>query len=185
MTVDLGIMNEMVIDPETGLPQLPENHFWEIGLDETKNDVLRLKLNTEVRKYRKVDVFETKGIWPFRKKIKTGTELTEEYDMVPGEVILRQKNFTYKVYLDEKTEEVLERDKYLVPDFAVLGYKGWSFNCPTQEVTIPLNPEGILFLAGILWADLRVAVKSHALDELHKEAQEKYHGQYPPKSIGV
>ena len=198
---------EVKIDPETGLPILPEDMFWRVGEVEEKiydrwyrNEPRRVQVpavqliqtGREVDRTRMVPIYG--GHWWNRNSIVS--ERQEMYTEIVDQRVVYAKfkgRQNYKKYM---------------PDIAVnvsLNY-GHTYSVSYPEgrdvpeenkifdYDIPMNEEGIAFLADVAWRGYMADMHNDAIREdqyrdaqiladQEKANQERLFGDYPPKTL--
>ena len=182
--------NEIVIDPETGLPELPDDMFWRVGphtrkyydkygypRESTRDSIILLKRVEEPKK-REVRVYGTK--W-YNNGTPIGYE-TETYfessETVVGFERFGVRHAFFNESIPEMAESVVRFTNY-VPDDSV-------------RYELPISAESISFLAKEIFSKylrdsqreaerIRVAEEKRLRDEL---AKDKFFGDYPPKRLG-
>lgn len=181
--------DEIVIDPETGLPELPDDMFWRIGphtrkyhdrygypRESTRDSIILLKRIEEAKK-REVRLYGDK--W-----YNSGTPVgygTETYFESSETVIAFERFGSRRSYFGEEIPEMAEsvvRFTNFMPD-------------DSARYELPISFESISYLAKKIWRNylretereaekVRLAEEKRLRDEL---AKEKFFGDYPPKKI--
>jgi len=199
---------EVKIDPETGLPVLPEDMFWRVGeIEELSYDryyhpkeprrdmvpaVQLIQTGRQVERIRKVPVYGEHW-WNRNSIVSERKETYFDIEDVPVESAKFKGRQNYKKYL---------------PDIAVnvsLNY-GYTYSVSYPEgkdvpeenkiydYDIPMNEEGIAFLADVVWRDYMSDSYDAAIREdqwrdasilkaQEKANQERLFGDYPPKKL--
>jgi hypothetical protein len=181
----LEVFDKIQIDAETGMPVLPEGYFWRVGDKDVahywyKTDKPNMKpvvqlMKTEgvVHKTREVPVYG-KQWWNKNQQVDS---VTEYYTEIGGPVEVMFHQF-----------EGETRRKEWIPDFASSRVHMLRDDEPVEWwYEIPINQQGIAFLATALWG-MFTNQQEHlraeeAIERAKLEAKEKFYGDYPPKSL--
>jgi hypothetical protein len=166
-------MNEFTIDEATGLPQLPEGYWWEIGKDTMDTDRIWLMTRELVREYRKKPIYG-KGL-KFWKVVEERE--TEEFDTVENYIHVYNEAFTFRLHSDR------DKSNDTHPDFCEYIETFYASYTTWERYQVPISPEGIQYLAEKIWVKLQKDLEKKAKEDALEAGRKKYYGKYPPKSL--
>jgi hypothetical protein len=178
-------VQDVKIDAETGLPELPEGMFWRVGDRDVqiywhKSDKPRMRpvvqlMKTEgvIHKTRMVPVYG-KQWWNKNQQV---DEYEEHYSELGGPV---------EVMYHEFKGNTIQQG--WIPHFATSYVRMRIDGVPEEwAYEIPINKQGIAFLATALWlmfTDQQESLrKEEEIERAKLEAKETFFGDYPPKSL--
>lgn len=178
---------EIKIDPETGLPAIPEGMFWRVGVrDEVRHppywdfdgkpytvqvdSVMLMKSNAEITKTRKVPVCGDR--W-YNRNIVVGKK-TEKYTEI-GDAILGYENFAGRyVYSEDGVPELGKTTGWVESDGGV----------PRYYYNLPVTVDSVAYLAKLVFEDYLEDLEKASAEILSREERERLMGDYPPKRLG-
>ena len=180
-------MTEVKIDPETGLPHLPEGLFWRVGVrDEVRHppywdfggkpytvqvdSVMLMKSNTQVAKTRKVPVYGDR--W-YNRDLVVGKK-TEKYTEI-GDAVLGYENFSGRYTYSEDA----------VPELGVsTGWADSDGGVPRYYYKFPVTVETVAYLANLVFTAYLEDLEKATAEILSREERKRLMGDYPPKRLG-
>lgn len=182
-------IEDIEIDPETGLPLLPEGQFWRVGRKDRPRDMYpRYYIDT----YEDVNYGEGVFLMGPKRRVERTTE-TPVYGVgwYRNKVVRYDTNTFY-----EDEEEVIDfrsfssfiaTSKDVIPEFGTYTFK--YDNTERCYFDVSLSEEGIAFVASsIMSVRLAAERRQKQADEKARKAQElkdKFYGDYPPKKLGI
>lgn len=157
---------------EFELPELPEGMFWRVGEDNHgRHTVFLMGAEREVVSYRYKDIYGT-GFWDKNK-------------VVDREVIAVPK-MKEPIFQSHPFDGFICKSKDDIPEFGEYsGSSGKIGSSIPDYVTyrVPVNPQGIAFVAGELWKSYNDRQKFIEDRERTNEEARSYFGDYPPRTL--
>lgn len=179
-----AVEEKIEIDPETGLPVVPEGMFWRVGEEKTyissnysrREAVVRLmQVQEPITKKREMPIYG-RTWWGGQKVVGKAFETyTEQPDPEP----------VYQLPFSHHTA----RKESDIPSFADHYVSRRNNEGDTLEwtFTVPITAEGIAWLATGIFRSYEKQQeadrKYEAIQKAKREAKDKFYGDYPPKTL--
>lgn len=179
-------IEEVKIDSETGLPELPEGYFWRVGEKDTNPGwydkiphmvpaVFIMREAQMITKSRDIPVYG-ENWWNKGTVVDT---IPEEYEEMGEPTEAFSQTFgNIKLSRKEDLPEIGRIVSWCTDD------KGVEYD---WQYEIPVGPEGVACLAGMLYERMLAHQESKKAYEKFKAAQskikEELYGDYPPKTL--